>query len=152
MPGSTKNNNKIYLQFSKKQIYNRRTIPKLDKNGKPYTLVNVGLPITSKYFGCYITVNINKIKESPLNNKMASTDLFEDAVLSIYYYIKETEGEKRKTLLEKYKKDGFEEHKTLKNVLIKQISTSELKEEFDSWRTSKQEENELEERDICDEY
>lgn len=149
MPGSTKNNNKIYLQFSKKQIYNRRTIPKLDKNGKPYTLVNVGLPVTSQYFGCYITVNVNKIKESPLNSKMASTDLFEDAVLSIYYYIKETEGEKRKNLLEKYKQDGFEEHKTLQNVLIKQISTLELKKEFDSWRTSKQEENELEEPEFC---
>lgn len=152
MPNNTKNNNKVYLQFSKKQIYNRRTIPKLDRNGKPYTLVNIGLPITSKYFGCYITVNVNKIKDSPLSSKMASTDLFENAMLSIYYYVKETDGEKRKVILEKYKNEGFEEHKNLRNVLIKQISTLELKKEFDSWKSSKLDLKEQDEPDITNEY
>lgn len=144
------NSKKIYLQFAKALLYNERTIYRKDNNGNPCRLVNVGFPYGSKYFGCYITLNVNKIRESPFSEKMVSTDLYEAAKYSIYYFVKETDGEKKKEIIEKLKGDGFEEHKKLRNVLVKQIPTLELKEEFDSWRNIKQEENDLEEPDICD--
>lgn len=139
MAENEKNSNKIYLQFAKKLMYNRRTIPKKDKNGNPIELINIGFPISSKYYGCYISVNVNKIKDSPFSIKMASTDLYEDATYSICYYVKEMDGEKRKEILEKYKKLGFKEHNKYKYLLSKQIPTIEIKAEFDLWKKQQDE-------------
>lgn len=112
MAKTHKNSNKVWLQFSKKQLFNKRTIAKKDSKGKPITLISIGLPTTSKYAGYYISVNIDYVKDSPFNKIMASTSIYEDATITIFKYNRETGDVKKK-----------------------KISATELRDEFNSWKT-----------------
>lgn len=103
----------VYLQFYKGLMFNKRTIKKRDKKGKPITLVSIGFPSSSKYYGYYISVNSNFVTDSPYSDKMASYSFCKDAMVTIYQYIKEDD--------ESYTK------KT-------KISVAEMIEEFNLWK------------------
>lgn len=103
----------VYLQFYKGLMFNKRTIKKKDNRGNPITLVSIGFPSSSKYYGYYISVNSNFVKDNPYNEKMASYSFCKDAKVTIYQYIKENNKHYTKEL---------------------KISVAEMIEEFNLWK------------------
>lgn len=106
------NKERISIDFSNKQIFNRRTI---EKNGKNVTLVNIALPTSSQYKGYSITANADYIYPSKFNSNMSFTYLLADKEITIKKFDKET-----------------------KQSDEKKISVEELRNEFKSWQKQKQ--------------
>lgn len=117
---------KIYISFSNKQIFNRRTI---ESEGEKVNLVSVGLPSASKYKGYCIDVNADYVYPSKWNkNNMSCTSYLAGHNVTIRKYDKETDT----------------------NDKIK-ISAEELKEEFLSWQKKDKDKNENAEQKILEE-
>ncbi|WP_304818970.1 hypothetical protein [uncultured Clostridium sp.] len=77
----------LYLHFHIEQKFNPRQINKLDKNGKPITLISLGFPYQSQYNGCYISVNNAFIKDDKYHlGKRQQISMLANAPIKVYKY------------------------------------------------------------------
>lgn len=109
---SEKQQDRVSIEFSNKQIFNRRTIT--NKDGNVVDLVSISLPSASQYKGYSITANANYVYQSKFNPNMSYMYLLAGKDMTIKKYDKET---------------GVSEEKKL--------SVDELRKEFRSWQKDK---------------
>lgn len=102
----------VIIAFAKKQMFHERKV-------NDSVVVNVALPSSANYAGYYMCVNKNSIKKDKFREKMVYVYVHKEADKKITYYNKKTK----------------ERHEKLLNA-------TELKEEFDSWRTHEDKEHE----------
>ena len=107
-----KQQDRVSIEFSNKQIFNRRTIT--NKDGNQVDLVSISLPSASNYKGYSITANANFVYQSKFNKNMSYMYLLAGKDITIKKYDKET---------------GVSEEKKL--------SVDELRKEFRSWQKEK---------------
>lgn len=107
-----KQQDRVSIEFSNKQIFNRRTIT--NKDGNQVDLVSISLPSASQYKGYSITANANYVYQSKFNPNMSYMYLLAGKDITIKKYDKET---------------GVSEEKKL--------SVDELRKEFRSWQKDK---------------
>ena len=107
-----KQQDRVSIEFSNKQIFNRRTIT--NKDGNQVDLVSISLPSASNYKGYSITANANYVYQSKFNPNMSYMYLLAGKDITIKKYDKET---------------GASEEKKL--------SVDELRKEFRSWQKDK---------------
>jgi hypothetical protein len=69
-------------------MFNERIINKRDSRGKKIKLVSLWFPYSSKYQGCYISVNSAFIRT--YTNKSMQVSVMKNANISIYRYDKAT--------------------------------------------------------------
>ena len=108
MSETKKDTDRVSINFSNKQMFNRREIT---KDGEKIGLVSVSLPSTSQFSGYYIDVTEKFVHKSSFNDKMSFTSYKKGSTVPIYKYDKET-GEKERV----------------------EISVDALKDEFNSWK------------------
>lgn len=108
-----KNQEKIFVSFSKKQIFNRRNIA---KDGKQMTLVSIQFPKSSKFSGYYIDMNQSFVYQSHFSNNMSCITFFKEQKVTIRKYDKVKKEQEQITL-----------------------SAEQVQKEFNSWRTKKEE-------------
>ena len=108
MSETKKNANRVSINFSDKQMFNRREIT---KDGEKIGLVSVSLPSTAEHSGYYFDTQEKFVHKSGYSDKMSFTSFKKGATVPIYKYDKET-GEKEKV----------------------EISAEALRDEFNSWK------------------
>ena len=114
---------KIFVEFSKQQVFNERTIKSND--GKPVTLVSIALPSSAEHKGYYIDVQKRYVYSSKFNEKMSFISLLKGQNVPIRYYNKET--------------------KEQDEIIIK---ADDVKKEFNSWRNNKKDSPEQNNSDV----
>ena len=112
---------KIFVEFSKQQVFNERTIKSND--GKPVTLVSIAL--SAEHKGYYIDVQKRYVYSSKFNEKMSFISLLKGQNVPIRYYNKET--------------------KEQDEIIIK---ADDVKKEFNSWRNNKKDSPEQNNSDV----
>lgn len=110
MQEKTNIKNRVSIEFSNKQLFNRREVTKQD--GTKVNLVSIALPTTSQYRGFSYTANADYVYQSKYNKNMSYTYLLANKDITIRKYDKETETSEEKVL-----------------------TVDELKKEFRSWQT-----------------
>lgn len=110
MQEKTNIKDRVSIEFSNKQLFNRREVTKQD--GTKVNLVSIALPITSQYRGFSYTANADYVYQSKYNKNMSYTYLLANKDITIRKYDKETETSEEKVL-----------------------TVDELKKEFRSWQT-----------------
>lgn len=113
MQEKTNIKDRVSIEFSNKQLFNRREVTKQD--GTKVNLVSIALPTTSQYRGFSYTANADYVYQSKYNKNMSYTYLLANKDITIRKYDKETETSEEKVL-----------------------TVDELKKEFRSWQTKKQ--------------
>lgn len=89
--GQIKKDEILYLTFHINQKFNPRPISKRDKRGNIITLVSLGFPYQSKYWGCYISVNASFIKDDKYHlGVRQQISILANAPFKVYKYDKET--------------------------------------------------------------
>ena len=117
MQEKTNIKDRVSIEFSNKQLFNRREVTKQD--GTKVNLVSIALPTTSQYRGFSYTANADYVYQSKYNKNMSYTYLLANKDITIRKYDKETETSEEKVL-----------------------TVDELKKEFRSWQSkSKTKEN-----------
>lgn len=110
MQEKTNIKDRVSIEFSNKQLFNRREVTKQD--GTKVNLVSIELPTTSQYRGFSYTANADYVYQSKYNKNMSYTYLLANKDITIRKYDKETETSEEKVL-----------------------TVNELKKEFRSWQT-----------------
>lgn len=110
MQEKTNIKDRVSIEFSNKQLFNRREVTKQD--GTKVNLVSIALPTTSQYRGFSYTANADYVYQSKYNKNMSYTYLLANKEITIRKYDKETETSEEKVL-----------------------TVDELKKEFRSWQT-----------------
>ena len=110
MQEKTNIKDRVSIEFSNKQLFNRREVTKQD--GTKVNLVSIALPTTSQYRGFSYTANADYVYQSKYNKNMSYTYLLANKDITIRKYDKETETSEEKVL-----------------------TVDELKKEFRSWQT-----------------
>ena len=110
MQEKTNIKDRVSIEFSNKQLFNRREVTKQD--GTKVNLVSIALPTTSQYRGFSYTANADYVYQSKYNKNMSYTYLLANKDITISKYDKETETSEEKVL-----------------------TVDELKKEFRSWQT-----------------
>lgn len=110
MQEKTNIKDRVSIEFSNKQLFNRREVTKQD--GTKVNLVSIALPTTSQYRGFSYTANADYVYQSKYNKNMSYTYLLANKNITIRKYDKETETSEEKVL-----------------------TVDELKKEFRSWQT-----------------
>lgn len=110
MQEKTNIKDRVSIDFSNKQLFNRREVTKQD--GTKVNLVSIALPTTSQYRGFSYTANADYVYQSKYNKNMSYTYLLANKDITIRKYDKETETSEEKVL-----------------------TVDELKKEFRSWQT-----------------
>ena len=110
MQEKTNIKDRVSIEFSNKQLFNRREVTKQD--GNKVNLVSIALPTTSQYRGFSYTANADYVYQSKYNKNMSYTYLLANKDITIRKYDKETETSEEKVL-----------------------TVDELKKEFRSWQT-----------------
>ena len=110
MQEKTNIKDRVSIEFSNKQLFNRREVTKQD--GTKVNLVSIALPTTSQYRGFSYTANADYVYQSKYNKNMSYTYLLANKDITIRKYDKETETSEEKVL-----------------------TVDELKKEFRSWKT-----------------
>ena len=110
MQEKTNIKDRVSIEFSNKQLFNRREVTKQD--GTKVNLVSIALPTTSQYRGFSYTANADYVYQSKYNKNMSDTYLLANKDITIRKYDKETETSEEKVL-----------------------TVDELKKEFRSWQT-----------------
>ena len=110
MQEKTNIKDRVSIEFSNKQLFNRREVTKQD--GTKVNLVSIALPTTSQYRGFSYTANADYVYQSKYNKNMSYTYLLANKDVTIRKYDKETETSEEKVL-----------------------TVDELKKEFRSWQT-----------------
>lgn len=115
---------KIFISFSKKQIFNRRNIT---KDGNQMTLVSIQFPKSSKFSGYYIDMNQSFVYQSHFSNNMACVTFFKEQKVTLRKYDKVKKEQEQKTL-----------------------SAEQVQKEFNSWKTKTASDDKKEEKDLSD--
>ena len=110
MQEKTNIKDRVSIDFSNKQLFNRREVTKQD--GTKVNLVSIALPTTSQYRGFSYTANADYVYQSKYNKNMSYTYLLANKDITIRKYDKETETSEEKVL-----------------------TVNELKKEFRSWQS-----------------
>lgn len=110
MQEKTNIKDRVSIEFSNKQLFNRREVTKQD--GTKVNLVSIALPTTSQYRGFSYTANADYVYQSKYNKNMSYTYLLANKDITIRKYDKETETSEEKVL-----------------------TVDELKKEFRSWQS-----------------
>lgn len=110
MQEKTNIKDRVSIEFSNKQLFNRREVTKQD--GTKVNLVSIALPTTSQYRGFSYTANADYVYQSKYNKNMSYTYLLANKDITIRKYDKETKTSEEKVL-----------------------TVDELKKEFRSWQT-----------------
>ena len=110
MQEKTNIKDRVSIEFSNKQLFNRREVTKQD--GTKVNLVSIALPTTSQYRGFSYTANADYVYQSKYNKNMSYTYLLANKYITIRKYDKETETSEEKVL-----------------------TVDELKKEFRSWQS-----------------
>lgn len=110
MQEKTNIKDRVSIEFSNKQLFNRREVTKQD--GTKVNLVSIALPTTSQYRGFSYTANADYVYHSKYNKNMSYTYLLANKNITIRKYDKETETSEEKVL-----------------------TVDELKKEFRSWQS-----------------
>ena len=110
MQEKTNIKDRVSIDFSNKQLFNRREVTKQD--GTKVNLVSIALPTTSQYRGFLYTANADYVYQSKYNKNMSYTYLLANKDVTIRKYDKETETSEEKVL-----------------------TVDELKKEFRSWQS-----------------
>lgn len=110
MQEKTNIKDRVSIEFSNKQLFNRREVTKQD--GTKVNLVSIALPTTSQYRGFSYTANADYVYQSKYNKNISYTYLLANKDITIRKYDKETETSEEKVL-----------------------TVDELKKEFRSWQT-----------------
>ena len=110
MQEKTNIKDRVSIEFSNKQLFNRREVTKQD--GTKVNLVSIALPTTSQDRGFSYTANADYVYQSKYNKNMSYTYLLANKDITIRKYDKETETSEEKVL-----------------------TVDELKKEFRSWQT-----------------
>lgn len=115
---------KIFVSFSKKQIFNRRNIT---KDGKQMTLLSIQFPKSSKFSDYYIDMNQSFVYPSHFSNNMACITFFKEQKITIRRYDKVKKEQEQETL-----------------------SAEQVQKEFNSWKSKTASDDKKEEKDLSD--